>query len=131
MNRPFSNKHIFSLITGILLSLQVGNIMADNGRYTDRTSKLDSIVLGMGCFWGAEKRMSALPGVVDVESGYANGEIEGDYREILAHESRLRLGLSSKRNHADDWFTGFVRKNAIVRYGRNLNRARLSSSTPS
>jgi len=131
MNRPFSNKHIFSLITGILLSLQVGNIMADNGRYTDRTSKLDSIVLGMGCFWGAEKRMSALPGVVDVESGYANGEIEGDYREILAHESRLQLGLSSKRNHADDWFTDFVRKNAIVRYGRNLNRARLSSSTPS
>jgi peptide methionine sulfoxide reductase msrA/msrB len=55
----------------------------------------------MGCFWGAEKRMSALPGVVDVESGYANGEIEGDYREVLAHESRLRMGLTNKRNHAE------------------------------
>ncbi len=62
---------------------------------------LDSIVLGMGCFWGAEKRMSALPGVVEVESGYANGEIEADYRKIIAHESRLRLGLSAKRNHAE------------------------------
>ena len=62
---------------------------------------LDSIVLGMGCFWGAEKRMSALPGVTDVESGYANGEIEASYQEILAQESRLRLGLSKKRNHAE------------------------------
>ncbi len=63
--------------------------------------QLDSIVLGMGCFWGAEKRMSALPGVVDVESGYANGEVEASYREILAQESRLRLGMSEKRNHAE------------------------------
>jgi peptide methionine sulfoxide reductase msrA/msrB len=62
---------------------------------------LDSIVLGMGCFWGAEKRMSALPGVVDVESGYANGEIEASYQEILAQESRLHLGVSDKRNHAE------------------------------
>jgi peptide methionine sulfoxide reductase msrA/msrB len=61
----------------------------------------DSIILGMGCFWGAEKRMSALPGVVDVQSGYANGEIEASYRKILAHESRRRLGLSEKRNHAE------------------------------
>lgn len=42
--------------------------------------RLDSIVLGMGCFWGAEKRMSELPGVVDVESGYANGEGMGNYQ---------------------------------------------------
>jgi peptide methionine sulfoxide reductase msrA/msrB len=62
---------------------------------------LGSIVLGMGCFWGAEKRMSVLQGVVDVESGYAVGEIKADYQEIVAHESRLRLGLSSKRNHAE------------------------------
>jgi peptide methionine sulfoxide reductase msrA/msrB len=61
----------------------------------------DSIVLGMGCFWGAEKRMSSLPGVIDVESGYANGEIKADYRTILAHESRRRLGLTDKRNHTE------------------------------
>lgn len=62
---------------------------------------LDSIVLGMGCFWGAEKRMSALPGVVDVESGYANGDIDGSYKAVLAHERAVRQGLSSKRNHAE------------------------------
>ncbi len=65
------------------------------------SSKLDSIVLGMGCFWGAEKRMSEIPGVVDVESGYANGEIEGSYEAVLAQERALRYGKSAKRNHAE------------------------------
>jgi peptide methionine sulfoxide reductase msrA/msrB len=64
-------------------------------------ARYDSIVLGMGCFWGAEKRMSELPGVVDVESGYANGEISGSYEAILAQEQELRFGLSKKRNHAE------------------------------
>jgi peptide methionine sulfoxide reductase msrA/msrB len=79
------------------------NPVAATPKNPDQTDSqyLDNIVLGMGCFWGAEKRMSALPGVVDVESGYANGEIEASYREILAHESRLRLGLTKKRNHAE------------------------------
>ncbi|NWG30741.1 MAG: peptide-methionine (S)-S-oxide reductase MsrA [Rhodocyclaceae bacterium] len=61
----------------------------------------DTIVFGMGCFWGAEKRMSELPGVLDVESGYANGEIAGNYEAILAHERLLRLGKTTKRNHAE------------------------------
>lgn len=37
-------------------------------------SQYPSIVLGMGCFWGAEKRMHELNGVVDVEAGYAGGD---------------------------------------------------------
>ncbi len=61
----------------------------------------DSIVLGMGCFWGAEKRMAELPGVLDVESGYANGEIDASYDAILAHERLVRAGQSHKRNHAE------------------------------
>ena len=36
--------------------------------------KTDSIVLGMGCFWGAEKYMSSVSGVVDEVSGYAGGD---------------------------------------------------------
>lgn len=61
----------------------------------------DSIVLGMGCFWGAEKRMAALPGVVDVESGYANGDVAGSYEAVLAHERLLQWGKSTLRNHAE------------------------------
>ena len=61
----------------------------------------DSIVLGMGCFWGAEKRMAAIPGVLDVESGYANGDIEGKYDAVLAHEYALRMKKTTLRNHAE------------------------------
>ncbi len=56
-----------------------------------------SIVLGMGCFWGAEKRMSALPGVVDVISGYAGGEdANPTYQGVLRNE-RVGAGV----NHAE------------------------------
>jgi peptide methionine sulfoxide reductase msrA/msrB len=60
-----------------------------------------SIILGMGCFWGAEKRMATLPGVVSVECGYANGDINGAYEAVLAHERLLRIGIGKKRNHAE------------------------------
>ena len=64
-------------------------------------AQLDSIVLGMGCFWGAEKRMSEVPGVVDVESGYSNGDIAASYEAVLAHEQAVRSGRTTKRNHAE------------------------------
>jgi peptide methionine sulfoxide reductase msrA/msrB len=51
--------------------------------------RTESIVLGMGCFWGAEKRMSALPGVVDVVSGYAGGSYsDPTYQKIIASKGR-------------------------------------------
>ncbi len=62
---------------------------------------LEFIVLGMGCFWGAERRMSALPGVVDVQSGYANGEVPGTYEDVLSTERARKLGVSTARNHAE------------------------------
>jgi peptide methionine sulfoxide reductase msrA/msrB len=62
---------------------------------------LDAVVLGMGCFWGAERRMAALPGVVDVESGYANGDVPGTYESVLNTERARRLGVSEARNHAE------------------------------
>ncbi|RDX36827.1 peptide-methionine (S)-S-oxide reductase [Kangiella sp. HD9-110m-PIT-SAG07] len=54
------------------------------------TKHLDSIVLGAGCFWGAEKRYAAIPGVVDAVSGYADGEgIKPEYSEIIKSKHRL------------------------------------------
>lgn len=65
-------------------------------------SQSDSIVLGMGCFWGAEKRMSELPGVLDAESGYAGGDnARAGYEDVLNFERRLRIGRASGRNHAE------------------------------
>jgi len=67
----------------------------------DNPPGTESVILGMGCFWGAEKRMSELPGVVDVESGYANGEIAGTYDAVLAHERALQFGRAKEKNHAE------------------------------
>jgi peptide methionine sulfoxide reductase msrA/msrB len=65
-------------------------------------AETDSIVLGMGCFWGAEKRMAAIPGVVDVESGYAGGDDPHvGYRDVLSLEKAIQRGRSDERNHAE------------------------------
>ena len=64
----------------------------------------ESVVLGMGCFWGAEKRMSELPGVVNVESGYANGDIAGNYDAVLAHERAQLFCRDALRCDGFPWF---------------------------
>lgn len=69
----------------------------------DPAAGLETIVLGTGCFWGAEKFMGMLPGVVDIEVGYANGDasVPGTYEAVLAHERALRDGRTKARNHAE------------------------------
>ena len=65
-------------------------------------AQIESIVLGMGCFWGAEKRMSEIPGVIDVESGYAGGDAEKvGYYDVLGLEKEVRRGATRLRNHAE------------------------------
>jgi peptide methionine sulfoxide reductase msrA/msrB len=65
-------------------------------------AKTESIVLGMGCFWGAERRMAAIPGVVDVEAGYAGGDkARVGYRDLLSDEDAIRRGQGRQRNHAE------------------------------
>jgi len=57
----------------------------------------NAIVLGMGCFWGAEKRMAALPGVVDAVSGYAGGSYtDPTYEKVLQTERKPGV-----RNYAE------------------------------
>ena len=36
------------------------------------------IYLAGGCFWGLEQLMQSIPGVIDAQSGYANGTCEAD-----------------------------------------------------
>ncbi|MEE9352231.1 MAG: peptide-methionine (S)-S-oxide reductase MsrA [Thiotrichaceae bacterium] len=65
-------------------------------------AKTDSIVLGMGCFWGAEKYMAKIPGVTNVESGYAGGDFKNaTYKGILNHERKVKSGRTQVRNHAE------------------------------
>ena len=49
----------------------------------NQTNHIQTIYLGSGCFWGAEKGYEALDGVINAESGYANGYgVRPNYRTI-------------------------------------------------
>ena len=52
--------------------------------YANQTNHIRTIYLGSGCFWGAEKGYEAWEGVINAESGYANGYgIKPNYRSII------------------------------------------------
>lgn len=66
------------------------------------TRDLQDIYFGMGCFWGAEKRLRAVPGVAEVEVGYAGGDASKvTYEDVLQEERLIRAGRSHARNHAE------------------------------
>jgi len=46
-----------------------------------------TIYLAGGCFWGVEKYLSLLPGVVSTETGYANGLTENPCYEDVCHKN--------------------------------------------
>ncbi|ESQ15154.1 MAG: peptide-methionine (S)-S-oxide reductase MsrA [Thiohalocapsa sp. PB-PSB1] len=88
-----------SFLVAIVLA---GSSMVLSSMTTAAPAGAQSIVLGMGCFWGAEKRMAAVPGVLDVESGYAGGDAEkAGYRDVLNLEKAIARGRSNERNHAE------------------------------
>ena len=70
-------------------------ILSDNNYSTHRILKTDikkepnpqedEIILGCGCFWGAEKCFWKLPGVVTTSVGYAGGDkINPSYYEVCS-----------------------------------------------
>lgn len=49
---------------------------------------MKTIYLAGGCFWGAEKYLGLVPGVVDTNVGYANGRTENpSYEDVKYHQS--------------------------------------------
>lgn len=46
---------------------------------------MNTIYLAGGCFWGAEKYLSLIPGVVDTSVGYANGRTENPSYDEVCH----------------------------------------------
>ena len=78
----------------LILALISFSVAAESNQ---STSHLEKIVLGSGCFWGAEKGYEALPGVVDAVSGYADGYgVRPSYREITKFINKF-----NPNNHAE------------------------------
>ena len=78
----------------LILALISFSVAAESNQ---STSHLEKIVLGSGCFWGAEKGYEALPGVVEAVSGYADGYgIRPSYREITKYVNKF-----NPNNHAE------------------------------
>ena len=60
---------------------------------TKQTMKDEHVIyLAGGCFWGLEKLMQSIPGVIDAVSGYANGtgEADANYKDVCAGETGFR-----------------------------------------
>ena len=53
---------------------------------------MKEIYFAAGCFWGTEKLFAGLPGVLDTECGYANGDpsIEPDYQRVCVGDTGYR-----------------------------------------
>ena len=76
----------------LLFSAASYGISAENKQDSDvqATNHIETIVLGSGCFWGAEKGYQALAGVVDAQSGYADGNgFKATYRNITKQSRRF------------------------------------------
>lgn len=72
------------------------------GEQAMNATQLQDIYFGMGCFWGAEKRLRVVPGVAAVEVGYAGGDTPSvGYEDVLREERRIHMGASHARNHAE------------------------------
>lgn len=58
--------------------------------YMDTTENV--IYLAGGCFWGMEALMQSIPGVLDAQSGYANGTgaADADYRTVCTGQTGFR-----------------------------------------
>lgn len=68
------------------------NIETKEMKKMDFSKEKNVIYLAGGCFWGLEKLMQSIPGVIDAESGYANGtaDIEPDYRTVCTGTTGFR-----------------------------------------
>ena len=69
---------------------QSSDMSGEEGMYMDTTENV--IYLAGGCFWGMEQLMQSIPGVIDAQSGYANGTCEADatYQTVCKGDTGFR-----------------------------------------
>ena len=69
---------------------QLSDMSGGESMYMDITENV--IYLAGGCFWGMEQLMQYIPGVIDAQSGYANGSCEADanYQSVCGGDTGFR-----------------------------------------
>lgn len=72
------------------------------------------IYLAGGCFWGVEAYFQRIPGVVDVISGYANGNTRNpSYRDVIykntGHAETIKLSYDPERISLDQVLEHYLR----------------------
>lgn len=72
----------------LALAMVAGSIAAATPASQPHTNNniMKTIYLAGGCFWGVEKYFSLIPGVVDTETGYANGKTDNPTYEQVCRE---------------------------------------------
>ena len=80
------------------------------------TSHIQKIVLGSGCFWGAEKGYESLPGVMNAVSGYSDGlDVEPSYSVITKPKNKF-----NPHNHAEvveiTYNTNFISTEILLKH---------------
>lgn len=73
-----------------VIAQTVSDSIQERFMYQDTTDHV--IYLAGGCFWGIEQLMQSIPGVLDAQSGYANGTGEADahYRTVSTGKTGFR-----------------------------------------
>ena len=66
------------------------DVSDEESMYMETTEHV--IYLAGGCFWGMEQLMQSIPGVIDAQSGYANGTCEADatYQTVCKGDTGFR-----------------------------------------
>jgi len=75
------------------LSVNESTVKSMEVEIMDFSNESENVIyLAGGCFWGLEQLMQSIPGVIDAQSGYANGsgEEEADYETICAGDTGFR-----------------------------------------
>ena len=85
------------LFTGCGIGKDINNTDAEGlpkeAEHMDFSKEKQNVIyLAGGCFWGLEHLMQSIPGVIDAQSGYANGtcEADADYKTVCAGSTGFR-----------------------------------------
>lgn len=79
-------------MTRILAGLLALMLMMALGAFAQEEGKeMKTIYFAGGCFWGMERLMELVPGVVDAQSGYAQGTLENpSYEQVVRGDTGHR-----------------------------------------